>query len=77
MMHANVLPQSKGGGGCLCDFCVIRIFPSSMADAEKDQGNGAFKEANYNDAIIKYTNAIAICPLSARTKQSSYYRYTV
>ena len=46
----------------------------SQADAEKDKGNIAFKTGKFNEAVMRYTEAIAICPLSAREKQSVYYR---
>ena len=46
----------------------------SQADVEKDKGNIAFKAGKFNEAVMRYTDAIAICPLSARTKQSIYYR---
>ena len=48
----------------------------SQADVEKDKGNVAFKAGKFNEAVMRYTDAIAICPLSARSKQSVYYRYT-
>lgn len=47
----------------------------SEADKVKDEGNIAFKSGNYMEAIMKYTDAIALCPLSARKKQAIYYRY--
>ena len=40
----------------------------------KDEGNTAFKAGQYTKAIMKYTDAIALCPLSARKKQAIYYR---
>ena len=46
----------------------------SQADVEKDKGNVAFKAGKFNEAVMRYTDAIAICPLSARSKQSIYYR---
>ena len=49
-------------------------FIFSQADAEKDKGNVSFKAGKFQEAVMRYTDAIAICPLSARTKQSIYYR---
>ena len=46
----------------------------SLADELKHLGNAAFKEGNYEAAIEKYTEAIALCPLSAQIKQAVYYR---
>lgn len=46
----------------------------SQADDEKDKGNVAFKSGKFSEAVMRYTDAIAICPLSAREKQSVYYR---
>ena len=55
------------------DTCTFYMFRE--ADRVKDEGNAAFKTGNYTEAISKYTDAIALCPLSARSKQAIYYRY--
>ena len=55
----------------ICEYCN---YVCSQADAETDKGNVAFKAGKFNEAVMKYTEAIAICPLSARSKQSIYYR---
>ena len=47
----------------------------SMADEKKDLGNQAFKAGKYRKAIDLYTEALSICPLTARTKQALYYRW--
>jgi tetratricopeptide (TPR) repeat protein len=44
-----------------------------VADSKKDQGNTLFKKGRYRDAIDMYTEALAICPLSACSKQAVYY----
>ncbi len=49
----------------------------SVADRLKEEGNKHFKEARYKEAILSYTDAIATCPLTARTKQAIYYRYVL
>ena len=52
----------------------LSLLVHSEADKVKDEGNTAFKSGNYMEAIMKYTDAIALCPLSARKKQAIYYR---
>ena len=56
-------------------FCTCIYVHCSQADVEKDKGNVAFKAGKFNEAVMRYTDAIAICPLSARSKQSIYYRW--
>ena len=50
---------------------------TSEADEQKDLGNQAFKAGRYSEAMQLYSKAIALCPLSARTKHAVYYRYVV
>ncbi len=58
----------------LMSAMTLYCFVCREADQVKDQGNISFKAGNYMEAIMKYTDAIAICPLSARKKQAIYYR---
>ncbi|CAI8028606.1 Sperm-associated antigen 1A [Geodia barretti] len=44
-----------------------------VADEMKEQGNTLFKKGKFKEAIDLYTEALAVCPLSARTKQAIYY----
>jgi hypothetical protein len=54
--------------------CYFLLVFDREADKVKDEGNAAFKAGNFHEAIMKYTDAIALCPLSARKKQAIYYR---
>ena len=53
----------------------LHVSPSlRLGDAKKDLGNASFKKGRFKDAIVLYTEALSICPLSARTRQGLYYR---
>ena len=73
--HCIILTRSC----CAHSVVVVLVLadsasPHREADVKKDQGNRAFKESKFEEASALYTEAMALCPLSARPKHAVYYR---
>ena len=59
---------------CVVSSREVVVLLCSESDRLKEDGNNHFKAGRYKEAVQSYTEAIAVCPLSARTKQAVYYR---
>lgn len=48
--------------------------PFKVATSKKNEGNTAFKQGNFVEAIEKYTEAISICPRDKKQELSTYHQ---
>uniref|UniRef100_A0A669CK19 Translocase of outer mitochondrial membrane 70 homolog A (S. cerevisiae) n=1 Tax=Oreochromis niloticus TaxID=8128 RepID=A0A669CK19_ORENI len=53
---------------------VGQLFPLDRAQASKNKGNKYFKAGKYENAIMCYTEAIALCPTEQKSDLSTFYQ---